>query len=175
MQGLGITAVPWEADKSGSAQGIACTEIPGIGAVIVGACDTRTSAIYGKLEAGDTCVHSTGPSQAAQVVLKEKKKQACVLSKDLSDNTIGLLVDGINERIQLLGFKLLFQFSREDGVMIGDGGANIMIKDGVGMLVGTWIFGGTTPIGPVCGCATAATPPGPATPGVPIAGIFYGV
>lgn len=112
---LGVSACPAEADDKGHVDGVICEQVGGANAVCVGAIDRRNAAIYGSLGPGDTCVHATGPNAVAQCLLKAKKRQAILATKDKSDKQMLVILDGKNETIQITAFGALLQLSKADG------------------------------------------------------------
>lgn len=166
---LGVTAVPYPADENGGAQFIVSDDVPGVDGAVIGGRDTRSAKIVGNLKPGDTCVHSTGPQQAAQLQLKEEKRQAVLVSKDTRGQTIVVSIDGKNDQINITGFEHTLEISREQGIVITDGGAGIQIKNGVVSIWGTVVLGGRTPFAPVhAGVGVGST-------SVPSPGVFVGV
>lgn len=162
FQCLGLTAFPYPADEKGGAQGI-LSEVEGLDGVIVGARDTRSAKVVGNGEPGDTILHATGPEQAAQVQLKEKKRQAVLVSKDSRGETMALVLDGKNDKVQIAAFGMMFEMSRDNGFVVTDGeGGTLQIKGGAIMLTGQIVLGGRVPSSPVL----SGSPPGVPTPGV---------
>lgn len=131
IQCLGVTALPWGKTKEGHAEGLAILGVGGRDAVIVGARDVRTAKIVGKMKAGDTVVHSTGPKMAAQLQLKEEKRQAVLATIDSKDESMMILLDGKNDAAQVIAGGCVFKMSREDGIVLADStGGGFQIKDG---------------------------------------------
>ena len=64
---LGLTAKPYPATAEGYVEAVLEDEVDGLDGLVIGARDLRTAKIVGNLKDGDTCLHSTGPQQAAQV------------------------------------------------------------------------------------------------------------
>lgn len=165
MCALGVTAVPYPRTPEGAAEGLVVTDVPGVDGVVIGARDTRTAGIVGNLKPGDTAVHSTGPQQAAQLLLKEEKRQAVLATKGTDGKQLLLLLDGNADKATLAAFGAVFEISKEQGIVMADatGKAGIQIKDGVVSIFGTQVvLGGRTPALPVL----AGTPPGAPVPGV---------
>jgi len=175
-QVLGVTSLPWPTTKEGHAEGLVIVNVGGHDAVLVGARDLRTAKIVGKMGPGDTVLHSTGPEQAAQVQLKEKKRQVVLATKDSSGETMMVILDGKNDAVQIVGAGHAFKMSRKDGISLVDssGKAGIQIKDGVVSIFGALVFGGRTPdpafkfmLGPATGSpGAAASTPMIAAPGI---------
>jgi hypothetical protein len=161
---LGIVAMPYPADDNGGAQFIVANDVTGLDGAVIGGRDTRTSKIVGNLKPGDTVVHSTGPKMAAQLQLKEDKRQAVLVSKDTRGQTMVAMLDGVNDKVQIAAFGGIIELSRENGIVLSHGGAGLQIKDGVISQTGTIVLGGRTPTLPVL--AGASGPAGVATPGV---------
>jgi hypothetical protein len=168
-QCLGVTAMPSEPteDNEDYAEGVMAF-IDGRW-VILGGRDPRTAKIVGNMQGGDTVVHSTGPNQAAQLQLKEKKRQAALVSKDTTGTTMVFLMDGKNDKVQLAAFGHIFEMSKNNGICLVEktGAAGIQIKDGLVSIFGTVVLGGRTPLAPVLGGLT-----GPAA--APAKGVFIG-
>lgn len=164
---LGVTARPWPADDSGHAEAVAVEHTGGADAVCVGGRDARTATVYGALAPGDSCLHSTGPEQAAQVICKEESRTVAMVTKGPDGKNIVVVVDGQNERVQIFGFGHAFEMSRDQGFVISSGGATLQIQGGVISLVGTVVLGGRIPVMPVLG--------GTSPPGQPIPGVFVGI
>jgi hypothetical protein len=95
---LGIVSRPYPSDSTGFAEGIYDEESGNI----IASRDTRTGHVYGNLEIGDTCVHSTGPAQNARIFCKETKKIIALMVKDANDKDMGIIIDGENQKIQLI-------------------------------------------------------------------------
>lgn len=131
-QCLGVTSLPWGATKDGHAEGLVIHNIGGRDAVIVGARDVRTAKIVGKMKPGDTVVHSTGPKMAAQLQLKEEKRQAVLTTIDSKGETMMDLLDGKNDERTIIAAGCVIKISRSDGIVVADStGGGFQIKDGV--------------------------------------------
>ncbi len=158
FQCLGVTSVPFPADETGGAQGIVA-QLPGVDGAIIGARDTRTSAVVGNIKGGDTILHSTGPSQSAQVQCKESKRQVVLATKDSEGKTALLSLDGKNDKVQIAAFGFMIEVSREQGIVMSSetGGASLQIKGSVISLCGQVVLGGRTPIAPVLFSLTPVT------------------
>ncbi len=171
---LGLTALPW-ASGGGHAEGLFARGVPGYNAICFAARDTRSSAIVGKMRPGDTVVHSTGPNQAAQLQLKEEKKQAALVSEDSGGKTMMFMLDGKNDKIQLTAFGSIIEITR-DGISIVSAG-DLILSGKTVSIQGQVILGGSTP-NPAMRVMTAPAPsPGGAAalPMLPAPGIFIGV
>lgn len=128
FQALGVTSLPYPKDDDGYAEALVLRNVGGRNAVAVGARDTRSSAIVGKMKPGDTVLHSTGPEQAAQVQLKEEKRIAAVLTTDTDEVTIGIVLDGKNNKLQILARGACFEIDP-------DGDISLMAKGGAALLL----------------------------------------
>ena len=161
---LGVTSMPYPADENGGAQLVVADDIPGVDGAVIGGRDTRSAKIVGNLKPGDTVVHSTGPKQAAQLQLKEGKRQAVLASKDTRGQTMVAMLDGVNDKVQIAAFGHIVEVSRENGIcLVADGGgAGIQISGSIVSIFGTVVLGGRTPTAPVL----AGSPPGVPSPGV---------
>lgn len=138
MQCLGVSSAPYGKTDDGYCEGVIATGVGARDAVCLGARDTRTAKIIGKLSPGDTVVHSTGPNQAAQLQLKEAKKQAVLVTKGSDGKQILLVLDGKNDKVTLAAFGLAFNFDKatktislmsangQNGLVIGDAGVQVI-------------------------------------------------
>lgn len=157
FQSLGVSSNPWPKDEKGHAETVILRHCGGKNVVCIAARDTRNTKIYGALGPGDTCVHSTGPEQAAMLLLKEVARLAALLTKDGGGKNIGLSISGSGDTIQLFGFGCQIQLSPKGILIAGTGGANIFIGDGKISFNGTTMMGtGAGPnayfmLGPITG------------------------
>lgn len=146
FQSLGVTSAPYPADDDGHAEGICVRGIAGRNATFIGARDTRSSSIVGNLKPGDTVVHSTGPQQAAQLQLKEKKRQAALVSKNSKGKTMVFLLDGDADKAQIVLDGMIFEMNAADkSITLSNGKASILIQGETIALDGNVILGGTNP------------------------------
>lgn len=178
FQGLGLTSFPYPADKDGHAEGVIVTNCGNKNAVCVGARDTRTAKIVGNGKPGDTILHSTGPSQSAQVQLKEAKRQVVLATKNSNDETQALLIDGKNEKFQIAVGGCMFEIA-DGGFTLTDasGRGTLIVRNGTINLVGKVVAGGLTPVpalSVMLGPVTGQVPPTP-VPLVAAKGFFIGV
>lgn len=146
FQGLGLTSAPWPSDDSGKAEAVCVRGVAGRDTVYVGARDTRSASIVGNLKPGDTVVHSTGPQQAAQLQLKEKKRQAALVSKNSAGKTMVFLLDGEADKAQIVLAGMAFEMNaKEKTILLTNGKASIIIDGDVIALDGVVVPGGTKP------------------------------
>lgn len=159
---LGVTSIPYPKDGNGNAQGVV-VKVPGIDGVLVGARDTRTANVVGKMRPGDSALHSTGPEQAAQVHCKEETRTVVAATKGSDGKSIVLVLDGKNDKIQIAGFGCIFQMSEEGIVLAPPGGqASIMLtKSGQIVLTGVVMLGGAAPKGPIAVMVGGSPAPAP--------------
>jgi len=170
MSQLGVTAMPYPATDDGNAQMLVLTNIAGSNGICVGGNDTRTAKIVGNLKPGDTVVHSTGPQQAAQLQLKEEKRQCALVTKDDRKKDFGLFLDGKSVTGTFTVPKGgTIHITQDQGQVLVDntGKASIQLVDGMIILCGQIIMGGRTPVGSVAGIG----PGGPEA----LKGVFYGI
>lgn len=172
MQCLGVSSLPYPPDDTGHAEGILIENVGGLPGIIVAAWDTRTFSIFGNLQGGDTVVHSTGPAKAAQLILKEKKRQSILLSKDTDGKLMLLMLDGKNNKIQVSAWGYVFEISKANGINldVGSCGMSLHPKNG-GTLRGAWTLGGMAPVpgmsmavAPLATWAALSVLAGPITP-----------
>jgi len=144
ISGLGVTARPYPETPEGKADGVIVSDIGNTDGVLVGARDTRCSKVYGALEPGDTALHACDPNASSQVVCYGSDKEGnkvLAITKDTAGDNLVLVLDGKNDAIQISGLGLHFEMSKENGILMTDGGASILIKDGQINLIGSIVFG----------------------------------
>jgi len=178
-QCLGVTSLPWPATKEGHAEGLAIHSIGGRDAVIVGARDVRTAKIVGKMKPGDTVVHSTGPKMAAQLQLKEEKRQVVLATIDSKGETMMSILDGKNDEAQVIAGGCVFKMSRKDGiVMVDDTGGGFTIKGGLFRFTCDVMLPGAAgnPAFALMAGPKTGSPGGPASvPLIPVKGVTVGI
>ncbi len=145
FQGLGLSSCPYPSDENGKAEGLVLSGVGGRPAVYAGARDTRSAAIVGKLKPGDTVLHSTGPSQAAQVQCKEERRQVLMATKDEQKRTMVVLLDGTSNKLQIALAGMMFEMDGSTGnATLTNGQASILMQGSTICLDGDVILGGTT-------------------------------
>lgn len=177
FQSLGVTSVPWPKDKDGYAEGAVARGAGNRDGIIVGARDTRTANVVGNIEPGDTIVHSTGPAQAAQVQLKEKRRQVAIVTKRKNDEGIAIVLDGVGDSVQILAFGAVFEMKPGEITMSNGRGATIALQGGNICLMGNVVLGAAPNpamrfmIGPMAGSPGGSA----AAPLMAAKGIYPGV
>lgn len=156
MQCLGVASLPSPPDDTGYAEGILIENVGGLPGIVVSAWDTRTFSIFGTLEAGDTVLHSTGPSKAAQVLCKERKRQVVAATVSSDGEPIIVMLDGTNDKLQLIGPGGKVIEMTKDHILLEFGACGIRISaDGI-HLRGAVTLGGM--IVPPNTCMAVASP-----------------
>tara|TARA_R100001163_G_scaffold65609_1_gene63500 strand:+ start:3807 stop:4484 length:678 start_codon:yes stop_codon:yes gene_type:complete len=155
---LGVTSRPYpKTDRA--AKGVVFKEVGNKTGAILGARDPRCTAVYGNLGPGDTALHACSPNAASQVICYGSDAQGnkvAMLTKDSSDNTTAIVIDGKNDKIQITGFGSMFEMNN-DGIVMSTGQASISInKDGSIMILGKVQLGGLTPTHSLIAAETAA-------------------
>lgn len=146
FQALGFSSCAWPADDAGKAEAVCIRSVAGRDTVYVGARDTRSAEIVGNLKPGDTVVHSTGPQQAAQLQLKEQKRQAALVSKNAAGKTMVFLLDGEADKAQIVLAGMVFEMNAAEKTAIWSNGKASIILDGDTIaLDGLVVAGGTRP------------------------------
>lgn len=182
MQSVGMTAMPYgksgDGDETKASEAVVLDNLGGFEAVVVGGRDHRTAKMVGKLSPGDTVLHTTGPNEVAQVQLKEKKRQAMLVTRRKNGEMIVLNLDGLEDVVQLVAFGHLYQMS-PDGIDMSsaNGQHGISISNSGVWVRGMVLLGGQSPIpgmalmlGPAIG-----SPGGPAAaPMIPAMGVAIG-
>ena len=180
QQCLGVASLPWPKTKDGYAEGVAILNVGGRDAVLVGSRDIRTAKIVGKMKPGDTVIFSTGPNMAAQLQLKEEKRQAVLTTIDSKGETMMVFLDGKNDECQVIAGGNVFKLSRKDGIVCADEtGGGFHLKGGTFrftcksvMLPGV---AGNPAFALMAGPKTGS-PGGPASvPLIPVKGVTVGV
>lgn len=159
MQCLGVSALPYPPDDKGHAEGILLEGVGGKPGIVIAAWDTRTFSLFGKAEPGDTILHSTGPNKAAQVLCKEKKRQVVLATVDEDGAPAVVTLDGKNRKFQVCGWGLMFELSKENGIVIEAGGARLMVHPDNGIAVqGAVTIGGQMTAMPPGQCMAVGLP-----------------
>lgn len=109
---LGVTALPYPATPGGHCEALVVKGVGGLPGMIVGMRDLRCASIYGEAVGGDTIIHSTGPNQAAELLLKEVRKTAALRTKDSANKDMILGLDGTDDKVTISAFKCLFEMTR---------------------------------------------------------------
>lgn len=131
MQALGLYSQPWQKDANGYAEAVFARNCGGRDAICLGARDTRTAAITGNLQPGDTVLCSTGPKQAAQVRCSESKRQVTLATKDTRGRTMAFVLDGRNDKVQVAALGAMIEIDdRGDISIINSNGAGLLIQGG---------------------------------------------
>ena len=144
---LGVSAVPAEADKDGQAQGVICENLAGSNAVCIGAIDRRNASVYGNLKPGDTAIYSTGPKGVSQCLLKAEKRQAILATKGSDDTQILVVLDGKNDKIQVLAFGAVLELSKSGGwSCLDDTGKGWRLSGGTMHITADVHIGGLVPL-----------------------------
>jgi hypothetical protein len=164
IQCLGVTSLPWPADDLGFAEGVIVRNCGNRNAIALGARDIRVAGAIGNSKPGDTIVHSTGPNQAAQLQLKEEKRQVVLYTKDSEGVGMVAVLDGKNDQIQIAAFGMIFEMSKANGIKIDNGeGAAIILQGQDIFLNGNVHHPGIPPgMSLMCGPPTGS-PGGPAS------------
>lgn len=131
FQALGVSSRPWQKDANGYAEAVFARNCGGRVAVCLGGRDTRSAKIVGNLKPGDTVIHSTGPEQAAQLQLKESKRQAVLATKDTRGRTMALVLDGKNDKFQIAVLGAMIEIDKNGDMSFTNAqGAGFMIQGG---------------------------------------------
>lgn len=129
MQCLGVASAPWPADANGFAEAVIAKNCGNRDAIGLGGRDPRSSKAIGKLRPGDTVVYSTGPEAAAQLQLKESKRQVVSYTKDTDGTGMVVMLDGTNNKYQVLVRGAMIEIDDSgDMSLIGNGGASILLQ-----------------------------------------------
>lgn len=174
LQGLGLTSLPWPADDDAYAEGAVIRNCGNRNGICIGARDTRTASAIGNAKPGDTILHSTGPNQAAQIQCKEEKRQVVIYTKDSTDKGVVVVIDGKNDQIQMVGFGMIFEMSKDNGFKLDTGGgASILLQGGDVYINGALHLPGIPPgqmLASVSPAGVTGFPVNPANVGIPVLG-----
>lgn len=129
LQCLGVTSQAFPKTDEGYVECVGITGIGGRNLCIIGARDTRTASIAGRLSPGDTCVHTTGPGNAAQLHLKQEKLSAALVTTDANGKNQVLLLDGKNRKFQLFVNGAAIEIDdRGDMSLVNASGTGLLIQ-----------------------------------------------
>ncbi|UOF77302.1 hypothetical protein [Caudoviricetes sp.] len=173
FQSLGVSAVAYPKTEEGYAEGVGIRDCGGKALVCIGARDTRNAKLVGKMSAGDTTLHSTGPGSVAQCFLKHQKKQAGLATDDADGKSMMLLLDGKNKKVQLAARGAMVQIDEKGDIsIVNKSGAGILIAGKKITLLGELSLPGMTPGMSLVQALPAPQGPGPLTnPLSPVLGV----
>jgi len=161
FQGLGLTSLASPKDDEGYAECVFLRDVGGKPQVCIGARDTRNAKLVGRMQPGDTTLHSTGPGSVAQCFLKHSKKQAGLATDDVDGKSMLFLLDGKNKKAQLTARGAMIQIDEDGSVAITEkGGAGLILRDGKISIIGDLSLPGLT--GFLMQCTSPASPGGSA-------------
>lgn len=126
---LGVTSLPFPKDANGHAEAIVARGMAGRKAFVIGARDTRSGKVVGKMDPGDTVVHSTDPDETAQVRLQGKKKSASLIVKGKDGKHLIVVLDGENGKLQIMAKGAAIEIDESGDIsLLGKGGGGILIQ-----------------------------------------------
>jgi hypothetical protein len=133
MCALGLTAIPAPKDSTGHAEGN-FESVPTYGSACIGARDTRCASVYGALDPGDTCLHSTGSSEAKRSRVFCKTDHVSML---VGDDCTFVIDRAAQHAILNVKGAGQVELSAANGFMAGDSsGAGIQVSSGKILLNG---------------------------------------
>jgi hypothetical protein len=166
-QGLGLSGQPFPKDADGFAEAVIAPNVGNRKAVVIGARDTRDADIVGKLDPGDTVVHATGPGKKPQIQLKKKKRSASIVVPCEDGTDVLVTVDGKGHKVLIIGWGLVFQLSKADGITLkGNGKGGIVINGDNVAITGNLRLPGMAPGMQIVTAPIAGLPVPGVTPGV---------
>jgi hypothetical protein len=157
---LGVTSMPAPADSTGQCQGTIARNLN----CFLGMRDTRIADVVGQLQPGDTCLHATGPSHRARIVIKEATDSVTIMAKDKNGQDVIITLGALGLSMQCLGN--IFQ-QDETGTVIGFKGNQIIINEQGITIGGKQVgLGSGPPIGGVVMGVPQTAGIGPAAPAI---------
>lgn len=138
---LGITSLPAPYRGDGYTEYLVN---PNLG-IAIAARDTRIADVVGQLSAGDTAVHSTGSQHASRLFLKEDSRIAALLVKDSDGKDMGIVIDGVNKKIQIFLAGQMFQLDAASGISIGLNGTSLILTTSNATLTSGAVLLGAAP------------------------------
>lgn len=143
MQCLGVTSFPYGKTEAGYCEGVVAHGVGARDGVVLGARDTRTAKIVGNGKPGDVVVHTTGPNQAAQLQLKETKKQAVLVTKGSDGKQILLSLDGNTDKVTIAAFGMCFEMNKQNQsiALMVNGSTGIVITQAGVQILGPLLIG----------------------------------
>jgi hypothetical protein len=183
-QALGITSLPYPKDDKGFAEAIVLPGVGGKKGVVVGGRDTRAAKIVGKMDPGDSVLHSTDPDQRAQVRVQGKKQMASLVVKGEDGKHLMVMLNGKDGKLQILAKGACIEIDDSGDIsLLGKGGGGILIQGGDVCINGVLKLPGMPPgmflmacplTGPVVNIPTTSPPATPSV-GILTAGTFMNV
>ncbi len=148
MPCLGVIAMPYPPDKRGKAEAVIAEGLGGLPAVCVAGWDTRSFQACANMKPGDWSACSTGPNNAAQLLLKEEKRQCVLAAKKANGKQIMFMMDANTEVVQILANKATIEINKAGDINLSDGTgkAGITISgDTIHLRCSTLNIGGMVP------------------------------
>jgi hypothetical protein len=151
-QALGLTALPYPPDDKGHAEGVVLRDCGNRDAVLIGARDPRAAKVYAVLQPGDTALHACSPDAKAQVRC-HANRQIALVTEDSQGDTVLQLLDGKNDKVQILAFGGIFEMTPDGISIIAPGGkAGLLLqKEQVGF-IGKVQLAGAAPTSSILCC-----------------------
>jgi len=141
ISALGVTSRSYPPDYEGNAEGVLISGVGNQDGVIVGGRDPRCAGVYGKLEPGDTALHSCAPGAASQVLCYGSDKngnKVVAMTEGTNGKNMTVTLDGENDQIVISGMAAAIIID-EHGIFMGKGESSILITE-----KGTFINGELT-------------------------------
>lgn len=167
-QALGVTALPFPPDDSGYAEGVIVRDVGNYNGALLGARDERCAKVVATMQPGDTILHSCDPQAKAQVRVSANR-QVALVTEDSDQNTMALVLDGGENKVQIAAFGGLIEMSENGIALVAPGGKSSILlnKDGSISILGSVQMGGTTGSHNVLCALDSALTAAKAAPAVP--------
>lgn len=122
---LGITSLPreWDPNSDGYAEYVIFPDEN----IAIAARDTRCADVVGQLSPGDTAVYSTGSLHVSRLFLKEESRVAALMVKDSDNKDMGIVIDGVNKKIQIFLAGQMFEMNASSGISLGLNGSSLVL------------------------------------------------
>lgn len=144
-QALGLTALPFPPDDDGHAEGVVLRDCGNRDGVLIGGRDPRAAKVYANLQPGDTALHACSPEAKAQVRC-HANRQVALVTEDSNGDTVLQLLDGKNDKVQILAFGGVFEMTKDGISIVAPGGkAGILIQGEQVRFVGKVQLAGALP------------------------------
>ncbi len=129
FQSLGVSSTAYPKDADGHVRALLVRNVGGRRGVVVGGVDPRNTEFLGKQTPGDTTLHATGPGAVSQCFVKNKRRQAGLATEDESGETMVVLLDGVNKKVQVVANGAVIEIDPDgDIALINATGNGLLIQ-----------------------------------------------
>lgn len=146
FQSLGVSSLPFPKTDAGKCEAVTARDVSGRTVIALGGRDTRNADFLGKMSPGDTSIHATGEGAVAQAFFKNEKRSAGLATEDSASETMTILLDGKNDKLQIAARGATIQIDELGDISIlNSAGHGFLIQDNGVHVKGTFHLPGIPP------------------------------